>query len=748
MINHFFLDIDEILIKLTSLIESKANNNPSNKERNHRKKKFNGPGNGIGFGGASKEIFDAKSINQARSKENSFDTKISVIYDELTRSINRILLSDTVSPSTSFQLRQNLRKHKSLDKSLQLLLRNDCLMDIGSRSICYKSLLSLLSQLSKDPQLVLLLTSTINDQDDDVSDNLNSSEYLKIQTNESYWSLIKGLDAQAKLFLSLQGGGGDNVNAIDDESDENISSALEIVWHIRQTCDDIELGIETASLLGIKDTSGKSASRSNTSQEISNLPDLVEVSAAEAKAKREYLYTSKLRPLCFETYPIIDSIATGKTSHVFYYEISSSLSSLGSYGTNITGSRSTSSSTSCIFDRSRMLRIAKEVSSFLSSLPIEYGSSIFVKCDENRYDIMKALIIGPEGTPYENGCFEFDILLPPKYPSVPPMVQIITTGYGTIRFNPNLYANGKVCLSLLGTWSGPGWNEKTSTILQVLISIQSLILVSDPYFNEPGYETTISSLPGQMASNQYNHTIRQYTLQWAILDQMRTSSTRSVFSHIIQKHFSMKRIDIQQQLQRWVIMTPYISKLANDCLIELKRICKEENERTKDLCLQRRHVRLNEKRKLLEEHLRSLPSVEHGIVDLVTQEKSSIDTATTKRNRTESTETLVQSSIDNIDLTITDRLDSGEVFDLSEDKPQVEVKGISLTNTSINQTLPKMKKRKIIDSIHQNSSQCIVVSLLDDDKVVDIVANTADFNSFLGQTTSTTSAENLFVILD
>lgn len=38
------------------------------------------------------------------------------------------------------------------------------------------------------------------------------------------------------------------------------------------------------------------------------------------------------------------------------------------------------------------------------------------------------------------------------------------------------YAGGKVCLSLLGTWQGPGWTPQ-STILQVLLSIQSLILV-------------------------------------------------------------------------------------------------------------------------------------------------------------------------------------------------------------------------------------------------------------------------------
>jgi hypothetical protein len=44
----------------------------------------------------------------------------------------------------------------------------------------------------------------------------------------------------------------------------------------------------------------------------------------------------------------------------------------------------------------------------------------------------------------------------------------------------------KVCLSLLGTWTGPGWISGQSTLLQVLISIQSLILCEEPYLNEPG----------------------------------------------------------------------------------------------------------------------------------------------------------------------------------------------------------------------------------------------------------------------
>ena len=85
--------------------------------------------------------------------------------------------------------------------------------------------------------------------------------------------------------------------------------------------------------------------------------------------------------------------------------------------------------------------------------------------------------------------FLFHVYFPPSYPTDPPKVNLETTGAGSVRFNPNLYKDGKVCLSLLGTWRGHGgenWSVGVSTFIQVLVSVQSLILVPDPYFNEPG----------------------------------------------------------------------------------------------------------------------------------------------------------------------------------------------------------------------------------------------------------------------
>lgn len=46
----------------------------------------------------------------------------------------------------------------------------------------------------------------------------------------------------------------------------------------------------------------------------------------------------------------------------------------------------------------------------------------------------------------------FDIQLPNIYPAVPPHFCYLSQCSG--RLNPNLYDNGKVCVSLLGTWIG------------------------------------------------------------------------------------------------------------------------------------------------------------------------------------------------------------------------------------------------------------------------------------------------------
>ncbi|KAH9854945.1 ubiquitin conjugating enzyme family protein [Lenzites betulinus] len=194
----------------------------------------------------------------------------------------------------------------------------------------------------------------------------------------------------------------------------------------------------------------------------------------------------------------------------------------------------------------RSLAIAKELAVLTTNLPVAWNSSIFLRVDETRVDVIKALITGPEGTPYYNGCFLFDVFLGPNYNQSPPSVKYMTTNGGKYRFNPNLYADGKVCLSLLGTWSGPGWIPGKSTLLQVLISIQSMILCDEPYLNEPGW----ASSGGTPKSVAYSANIRRMVVRTAMLGNLRAPP--EPWADVIRTHFRLKANSIKAQLDKWL----------------------------------------------------------------------------------------------------------------------------------------------------------------------------------------------------
>ncbi|KAI5632911.1 ubiquitin-conjugating enzyme domain-containing protein [Phthorimaea operculella] len=201
----------------------------------------------------------------------------------------------------------------------------------------------------------------------------------------------------------------------------------------------------------------------------------------------------------------------------------------------------------------RMKRLAQEAATLATSLPLSYSSSVFVRTDTDRLDVMKVLITGPSDTPYANGCFILDVYFPAEYPLVPMLINLETTGRQSVRFNPNLYNDGKVCLSVLNTWHGrpeEKWNAHTSSFLQVLVSIQSLILVPEPYFNEPGYERSRGTRVGSSASLEYNSNIYQACVRWAMLDHLR--NPEPCFKEVIQTHFWIKRNEIMQTVGNWI----------------------------------------------------------------------------------------------------------------------------------------------------------------------------------------------------
>ena len=150
------------------------------------------------------------------------------------------------------------------------------------------------------------------------------------------------------------------------------------------------------------------------------------------------------------------------------------------------------------------------------------NNGIYYEHDKN--DLLKgtAMIIGPKDTPYENGYYLFKFKFPVDYPYNPPKVVYMTND-GKTRFNPNLYRNGKVCVSILNTWSGDQWTG-CQTISSVLLTLCTL-LNEQPLLNEPGItETNYNIIP-------YNSIINFKNISFAIYKLLNNELLIAEFEH-------------------------------------------------------------------------------------------------------------------------------------------------------------------------------------------------------------------------
>jgi len=140
-------------------------------------------------------------------------------------------------------------------------------------------------------------------------------------------------------------------------------------------------------------------------------------------------------------------------------------------------------------DLPHLKRIKKEIVSYNTTLKTQSQSTMWQQdyfyypdCDD--VSVGYALIIGPTDTPYENGFYCIKMKYPDQYPFVPPECTFLTLS--GIRQSPNLYENGKVCLSVIGTWGEKTW-KSTMGFHTVIMSIISHVLVKNAIDCEPPY---------------------------------------------------------------------------------------------------------------------------------------------------------------------------------------------------------------------------------------------------------------------
>lgn len=177
-------------------------------------------------------------------------------------------------------------------------------------------------------------------------------------------------------------------------------------------------------------------------------------------------------------------------------------------------------------------RILAELKQFFDDSSI---NNIKIFPHETNMRHVDVLIIGNKDTPYECGFFWFKFIYPQSYPFEPPEMKFMTTDNGTIRFNPNLYKNGKVCLSLLNTW-GQEWSS-INTITNVLISIQSMVMHDKPLINEPGHEND-----NKYKIDLYSKCVKYHTLRMSMKFLKGLTDAPRKLVEEAKKHFDKNRM--------------------------------------------------------------------------------------------------------------------------------------------------------------------------------------------------------------
>jgi ubiquitin-protein ligase len=218
---------------------------------------------------------------------------------------------------------------------------------------------------------------------------------------------------------------------------------------------------------------------------------------------------------------------------------------------------------------SRLLRDVK----YIMKNPLTENGIYYVHDDEN---ILKGyvLIVGPSETPYFGGYYFFEINYPHNYPHSPPTVIYSTNGEN-IRFNPNLYTNGKVCISLLNTWKGEQWTS-CQTISTVLLTLCTL-LCKDPLLNEPCVTKTHSDF------NNYNKIIEYKNIDIAILKMLNKTvgiypEKFDVFYPIMRENFLKNKEEILKFLESKIAQNNGLEKINTglygmNVLINYTKLC-------------------------------------------------------------------------------------------------------------------------------------------------------------------------------
>ncbi|KAG9302950.1 hypothetical protein G9A89_022367 [Geosiphon pyriformis] len=153
--------------------------------------------------------------------------------------------------------------------------------------------------------------------------------------------------------------------------------------------------------------------------------------------------------------------------------------------------------------------VIKRISKELQDIELDPPEGIRVIVNYEDICDVQAWILGPESTPYENGCFRVKLVLGAEFPAVPPKCYFVTK-----IFHPNVSRGGDVCVNTLKK----DW-KKDLGIKHILLTVKCLLIA-------PNAESALNEEAGKLLLEDYDH----YAKHARLLTDIHASNVASVFN--------------------------------------------------------------------------------------------------------------------------------------------------------------------------------------------------------------------------
>ena len=133
--------------------------------------------------------------------------------------------------------------------------------------------------------------------------------------------------------------------------------------------------------------------------------------------------------------------------------------------------------------------------------------------DENDYYKWSVLFNGPDDTIFEGGFFKAILTFPEDFPQNPPEMKFITE-----MFHPNIYPDGRVCISILHSPGVDQFNtqEKAEERWRPSLGVEQILISVISMLNDPNCDSPANVDAAVMFRNnrkEYEKKVRQLAIK-------------------------------------------------------------------------------------------------------------------------------------------------------------------------------------------------------------------------------------------